>query len=1052
MSRLAFQFSETETNLNDHTSARSPLDLEEVPSSSDQLSALHALTDDELAESSARFALEGQGREVENLLQYLALSLLQPRRKLYSASTRRSISAYHGARSDALKVAQRSIRAVEALLLSARQDSDSPSELTLQTHFSDESVSSQDKSSSIASLLSPDGVFRCFVLLIQSHQMRDEADDDTAPGSPNPEQYAFAFLPDQECYRLLNRLVHSNHDQLFPVFTALHDELMQRSNLKYPTPQDTTSIADYCLRDSIWSRGGSEFLESSFDLLLDRPVEAYSIKCASQDTKRWLGTTSAASPGVHPTPSLDKGQAFQLFCRIFLVRTALQAGRLEIAEQHCETLLQTFSHAAVQQDVPLRFALNVFNSMLEHGFGKLRDAQTSAVLATRLLTACLPLLKRSVSPFAFNEYLLEKFCQQNLAARLPTNALATLLHLKRNGLPLKKLVTPATLGKLLESASTKARVHLSEVDLQELVGWENDTVVDPIFLDFPTPLRRSLLASLVALRLNGPVRYLWRRWSDTPNEIDRHALLADTALMKLIVKLFCYEKPKAPREHQHPSWRRKQTPPGPDLLSAITCYESDRAFALHVLAEFERVKPLQACDHHDMNALVSAYFDVGQEQMAFDIYAQLMHRRQIPDETDVLVLLHAAARHNVRHAVRLYSSYRMPTPSPRSRNDETQHGNEPEQKHKPFQGLRPSLAAWTVLLRHCLQRGEWTLARTVVEEATRDKARDPRPKAASLLTFKLMREAFRMGSCSADRPTGRATWTWTKISAVARFNARPETACLADPIALIAMAHAAAHGVSLSDLKEAVEVQRRRGRPAKSNKSGLSDGSSYRFSPSSRDDNLLAAIDLLELAGAQTRNLDVAVVSLLLTKIKYKAQSLSSGGGQKAQRRPTWIAALDRVVALLRQCARIAPAVVSSRAPLLNEGILRQIISAYVELRDWSGAFQARAWMHEALGPGVTLGATLTEQLKNAESRLRKSQAISGSEGARLLAHSGKGGNAASRELSTVSSSSWDDVGLAALQPSERDIVPRDKAWWRPSPVLKGLTLAQPSLGAREGS
>lgn len=975
--------------------------------SPEQIGFLHTLSDEQLIDHAAQIGSKGDSSKAEQLLDYLTLISLQPRKRLQDVSRNSNTFVLHDIRAKALAISRRSICAVESLLQNASNSLEqTESFITSDVAKDGTAAHSSIHRSGIASLLSPDGVLRSFLLLIQCSQMREQACLNFSRAPLSPKQYVFDFLPKQECLGLLNKIAQAHHNHLLSVFTSLHDVMMQRNDPQYPSAYDMVSMIAFCLRDSVWTKGGPELLENTFDLLLARTAFSSQIQRASEDAKAWLSKAEKFAQTQHVAQFLDKGQAFQLFCRILLVRMILQAGLFEQVEPQVSVLINLFKNSAADADTPVRYLLSVCNALINHGFGSLQASQNAVVQSAQILSNHVHELAGFVKRVSAATPLLEEISSKSLTCQSHGTTLRLLLLFKSQDLPLHQLVNSATLVKLLQQANTKERYVLTYAELLQLVGWRDGVVYEVAIADCPRPLRRSVLLSLAAMKLKEPVSWLWRRWTTTENDADNYSLLADPAVMKGLVKLYCKRPSESTSRLDILASGGGTQKRGNDMHAT---FSGDTKFARKVLELFKTVKPMNCCDHIDLTALGSAHFHLGDENAAFADFAQILHRKEVPDETDVLVLLHAVARVDVERAVRLYAKYR------KSQQAAGRITDKADRSIGLFAGLRPSIKAWAMLLRQAFYEDRVDLAKQVVEMAMLDRFSDRRARANDLLTIKLIYEAFRVGSTApaAGQPT---VWPWRKIAHVAKYNATSKQSCLADATSLMSLAHAAAHGVPLSKLPEAVLQQRRR-----STRRSVGDAEAeapVQLSRYTRDADLMAAIDLLELAARQSSNIDSNPVSLILIKIRNKAQSLFSGGGRRGQMRPIWTALLDRVVIILRQSEGfMAPAVGPISSSLLNEAIFRQIIGAYVELRDWSGALQARAWMSAALGPQARLGRSLADRLEAASNRLRASSAAGG--------HSRDEGH----QLRPKGQDETFPQGES--QEKEAEVVPRDKLWWR---------------------
>lgn len=989
------------------------------------MNKLDDLSEEELTNLARQIGRQGLASQADDVLEYLSLKFLRPRKRLQGLATSENWTSQERVRSEALAVARRTAKTIEALLESAQRISDDVIEDGTQP------ADRPTERTGIATVLSPDGVHRAFTLLVQSLQVCDETEQS---GKERSDQYVFSFLSNTCCLDLLRRIVKAEHEHLLPVFAALHDELLHRSDMNYPEPADLSSILSFCLR--FYQNGGSKVLTNSFDLLLDRPGIAAEIKRASEDLRALVG-----SKGPTQSPS-ETDEAMQIFSRCLLVRLELQMGDPQSASREVINIMRAWPQKALTNPQGIqRYLLNVAQTMIDRSQGSRRAMRESLVAAGAILTECANL--SAAGPLSSsNEPILEHFCDASATAKQASLAFQVMLPFKQHSYAIHELVSPSTLVTLLQVMASRDKGASTRTLVSKVLDWsaETSTGSRSSLLDFPLLLRRPLIESLAKLEIKEVVASLWQHWAST-NDPAAHFIVADVGLMRTMVKLFSRSMSFMPsRAQKRPQAQKCQS----DVVVPPLSPTEEFAFAEHVLQAFLNVKSVHACDHVALTAIAAAKFDLGRDEDAFKVFAMLLHKRQVPDETDVMVLLHAMARRNVVQTIETFRSFqRGARHLPSGAATSAQHPSDREFVGK----LQSSPSIVVMLLRHCLYAGEFSLAKDLVDTEMQQARRLIGRNSDFALTLKLAYEAFRAGSIGQQ---DRAPWAWVEIARVASQDARRLGHCKVDSALLVNFAHAAAHGVHLSQLPSAAQVQasndlarrKKSSHQAQSARPGTGQGSQVLPGPV-RDSDLLAAIAFLELAASQTNNLDARVVALVLIKIKYKAQSFFSGGGKKAERRPGWISALDRVVSLLRRIGDPEPAAGRKSTSLLNSNVFRLIIGAYVELRDWSGALQTRAWMTETLGRDAQLGAKLTARLDSASARLKR-------ERQRLEDFSGPSHSSLrqSRELPTHDR---DRIGGKETA-EENEAVPRDKAWWHSSTsVLVGETSGVGTQGIRVG-
>ncbi|PWN24767.1 hypothetical protein BDZ90DRAFT_234716 [Jaminaea rosea] len=730
--------------------------------------------------------------------------------------------------------------------------------------------------------------------------------------------------------------------------------------------------------------------------------EAAQVRGAGQDTRAWLaaldGAAAAAEEG-HPTSAKAKEQKdaliFELFCRLLLVRLSLQQGTKDggqIIKEQLKTLVEHLPRqlldvkvqpvsdlsapSAPVDVIAAQYALDTIENILQHGQGTEAPIQLAAELAREHASL---IAKRAIAMqtgedsnstlSSMGPLLLEELCKRSLEVRRPMLAIRALLAVKRaspsgSASPLPSLARADTLISLISTMRLTERQGFAQAQLHELLGWREHAVREPSILNLPTPQRPSMLRALAFSRLKGPLAYLWMRWTDNGSAGDgllsAHTIAADTALMKLLVKTFVPGhnvgvSPQGKQELLVPEEGARS-----DVTLPLQTREDEMAFATHVLQSFhqartspptsssasgfeEDISSPQLYDHYDLTSLASAYLDLGREKACFKIFGELLHRREVPDETDLLVLLYAVARRGsrdedearharasarvgVRRAVKLYERYCL-TPSDKKGDDENR-------VHKQ---LRATPKIHATLLRLALRAGEVDVAHKLALSAMRFRFLAPehdaihteedqdgplarRGEAQTINTLLLAGRAFSPALIGADHRAraGRRKWVanvWEDVAkmAIKKVKAR---AWQPDAELLQHFARAALRGqVSLGEARarqqEADEQQQvqqaarretveREVRPLPPHLAGqrqhpLTVNDTPRR-PRLTDASLRSALTFLELASLQTRNLDVELVQEALLALQNRVARLSTSRREKVHR-VEWVQVLDGFVA-----------------------------------------------------------------------------------------------------------------------------------------------------------
>lgn len=961
--------------------------------------------------------------EADQILEHLSSRALEMKRRLRSAvEGKQTASSLRRVKEQAAAFVKRRQSVLEQMLLGASCN-DQP--LPRRRYSMPEA-----ELSGIAMLLSPHSLHEVYVLLKDNADMVSELELSKSSGASTAPQGSeqsslFSFLPDHVMLGLSARILLADHSTLLPVFVALHDELSRRNSVDYPTEYDTIHIMQFALSSRVWASGGSNLLEKTIAYLMDRGgVEHGMAVDANADASTWLDESRPHSQRDH----------FELMSRMLAVRLYLKTGMLPLAAKQCSIAVRKFGFKAVNADVPVQYLVNTVDSIINHSQNAEDDS--SLLLAAELLQTHARDIASNTAPSAVSSTpLLETFSTYALRRRGGRIAVETLAHLKKAGIELSELIEQGTFLELLSSLQFHTRAGSTAGHVATLLGWtgastptgERAAVTEPLILQLPVPLRRSLLEALAGIGSKDAVSYLWPRWI-AGTEIGAQALAADTALMQSIVKLFAQDKNVVGQASDELLIPDENEPIEQPNCPVVDAPESHK-FAEYVLRCFHDAKPMAYCDHYDLTALASAYFHLGRETSAFRIFSQLLQRREIPDETDILVLLNAVASEDVVKAVELYERFCGVQPGPNKLDGPTRHKEDENTEagsgsERILRGLGPSPRIYMILIRRCLQVRNMQLARYLAQKGFSMGFHTLSSAQGGNYSFALLNDAFRRS-------------TWAKIAERASHRVLRLRTWSPDTTLLTIFAESALNGSVLDQLNKTISDRQK---IAKSRDAAIQDyerdmqertqRGAAKGTPEDqvqphrkmqlkvknrvekaqamdlvKDVDVLAAIEFLELIVLKTRSLDSTVVELALKGVSQQASQAAANKKSKLKR-PLWAHQTDRLVGILRtidanrelggiedgsdgQSQRQAlslgrdedshgrkrddrqwhstSSLRSSRPTpcLFNSFIFRRIVGIYLELRDEAGALQSAAWACDSLKNGLNdLGKGVNASLK----------------------------------------------------------------------------------------
>lgn len=774
-------------------------------------------------------------------------------------------------------------------------------------------------------LISPEQMLRVYQLLRKDF---DQSQQD----------HIFAFLSRRSARHLALRLSASKYIYLFDAFRDVQEQLLQAAASEgdisdaFPSKEELIHALQYCLSEALWHRGGSALIRSSLDQLLSRETERAIILEASDDAKTWLGDTA------------DSESIFALFTRLFAIRLSIQAGDVGMVARHCHATLTQFASSARRDAVPLQYAIDTAEALCRispirkapsktDGFGQSQQIlrQFAGQLAPTLqyvhrASAVLP---------------LRNLCERMLQNRRYQIFTDLLLYYKGLGLRITQLITPFQLTRLARGLVNQRGVSVREQVIQ-LTGFPRTESApkeaELLILDLPA--KRYLLSAFMRLGLRHQTASLWNLWTNEASN-DAEVLKSDMSMVVDLVKLFADRHRK----------RQRSTIRGllPEVLH--TEYQ-DENFAFTALQAFIDAKTGQKYSHFELTSLAVAYLHLGREGEALNAFVQLLHQKEIPDETDVIVLLSAVSGDDADKAAQLYLSYVTSTGSA------VALSGSPE---SPFVGLRPTPKIFEHLISMAFRAKKFNLARDLVFQAC-----DRLPQAEWNETIVILRRAFRVR-------TPGSSWTWPLLVRAIT----PEIAAKLEAPISSRMICCAAERLDLLASKHGTT------------------SSKAKVSPMATADTV-AAIDLLDLATTRTGSIDVEAFPLILNQIHGRARWIRQRKGRREKSQPLWIAQLDRAVASLRKVDYIhqqrsgdrdspvmpgflltdsnsaweastedttaPPAPARTSSLFLNQKIFRQLIAIYLSLDDISGASQAYLWM-KLWDPKTTVGERLRKEL-----------------------------------------------------------------------------------------
>lgn len=630
--------------------------------------------------------------------------------------------------------------------------------------------------------------------LLRSHQLLQ--------GGLSPGEQPFRFLGAADSRSLLSRIAQSKQLGLKSVFTSLHTQLLADTDISdFPSRSELADISRYCLTEPFRQREGSQILKRSLDRLVLRSDDRSLLLQASADVRTWLGPQAAGD------------DVFDLFASCMGVRLGLQEGHRDDIEKLCQQIIARFTPLAVDPTAPARYVLNVVQVLLSASDQTAKQRSSVITQAQKLLLIfsdqIIPLIKSRA--LQSNDLPFTLFCQQALRNK-QVNKLATqvLIEYQRKGVSLSDLVGVSMLlrviyrlGRLRETASVAvARELLGNLDAQSLP-------TDTALLSLPVKGMNLLLESLAHLRLKKPAAALWTCWTMSPS-VDGELLESNAGTMREMVKLFA-------------------TAGGSKDASEAA---QQRRFARSVLEAFLRRKDLLDCDRAELNALASAYEYLGDRREAFNMIHQLLHRREIPNELDLLFVFRAVARIDVTKATDLYQRYL----ASRRKRPKTQSSGA-----TLFPGIRATPAVVELLLSNA-----FAVAST--------------PDLKRLMGIARSENVFESGSAYdfllktlSKGLSHRLDWSRTARS----LRNRSDSAVHESPYPTSALSWfiaASANSISIGD-----QLSTR----------SLDSTSSSPLLP-----DLLASIDMLELAMTRAYTINAAVVDLLLARLRQYGRLL----------------------------------------------------------------------------------------------------------------------------------------------------------------------------------
>ncbi|PWN19751.1 hypothetical protein BCV69DRAFT_31690 [Microstroma glucosiphilum] len=779
-------------------------------------------------------------------------------------------------------------------------------------------------------LISPEQMLRVYQLLRQEYDQ-------------SREDHLFAFLSRRSARYLALRLSASKYIYLFDAFREVQEQLLQTNASEqddagaFPSRKELIHTLQYCLSEALWQRGGSALVRSSLDQLLSREAERAILVEASDDAKAWLGDEA------------DPDSFFALFTRLFAIRLSIQAGDVGMVARHCHATLTRFASSARSETVALQYAIDTAEALCR--ISPIRKApsktdgfsQSQQILrdfADQLVPAMQSHHQASAIP------PLRGLCEKMLQNRRYQILADLLLHYKGLGLRITQLITAFQLTRLARGLVLQRGVSVRQQVIQ-LTGFPSTesapNEAELLVLDLPA--KRYLLSAFLRLGLKSQSALLWNLWTSNASN-DAELLRRDMSTVVDLVKLFADKDPK----------RQRSFTKG---LSAgvLSTKQRDQEFASTALQRFVDAKTGEKYSHFELTSLAVAYLYLGRESEALNAFVQLLHQREIPDETDVIVLLSAVSGDDAEKASQLYLSYVTDTGSEVARS---------EGLESPFVGLRPTPKIFEHLIGMAFRAQKVTLAHDLVLQAC-----NRLPQKDWTDTILVLQRAFRV-------KTRYLSWTWPLLVQTIT----PEVAAKLDASILSRMICCAAERLGPLDPE-----------PGK-------NSAKSKVVPIATADTV-AAIDLLDLATTRTGNIDIKAFHLILDQLHGRARWIERRRGRREQSQPSWIAQLDRVVACIRKADHIhqqrsgdrdrplpvmadfSPAETSSAwgsateettlpssgrrsgrrtSLLLNQLIFRRILAIYLSLDDISGASQVYLWM-KLWDPKTTVGENLRKKL-----------------------------------------------------------------------------------------
>ncbi|KAJ3894246.1 hypothetical protein GG344DRAFT_41510 [Lentinula edodes] len=183
----------------------------------------------------------------------------------------------------------------------------------------------------------------------------------------------------------------------------------------------------------------------------------------------------------------------------------------------------------------------------------------------------------------------------------------------------------------------KGNTHLARVLANEVV--ENDTFL-------PVNDRPKFLTLVASQSFGKATRTLWERYAigkDKASVVGYNALL--TRIVRLFTRMARLIEVDLPDNGEDSS----------DTVAELRERVKDiRLFVQRVIEAFVQVhEPLAHAKHANLSSLARAYFVMGDFTKGFEVFRNLIRRREVPDLHDINIGLSALAEHNPRSAAKM---------------------------------------------------------------------------------------------------------------------------------------------------------------------------------------------------------------------------------------------------------------------------------------------------------------------------------------------------------------------------------------------------------------